>query len=176
MNDRFFALWADAMPTSAAGKWLTPNSEPSRADKEGLAILEISGTLVQRVSWFDFGTTVSLTRIADELNSLRLDDSVTRVLISFDSPGGTVAGTNAAENALKQLAAAKPTVVFVPSLCASGALWICSAATKIFADETAIIGSIGCFNVLADFSKMFSRAGIDVTLITSGGVKGAGAM
>jgi hypothetical protein len=48
-------------------------------------------------------------------------------------------------------------------------------ARKVYANATALIGSIGCYMVLVDSSKAYEAAGLKTHVISSGGMKGLGA-
>lgn len=174
MLDRLFHLWSEAMPGKLENAWQGPNTKPTKqpSANNGLAYLEIAGTLLYRQTKFDFGSSMSYSDIVAELDALRTDETVNRVLVTIDSPGGSAAGVHEAWKAMRALSAAKPVVVHTPAILGSAAYYLASGANKIVAAESAIVGSIGTFVVLSDLSKLISNAGIDLTLVSSGGVKG----
>lgn len=101
--------------------------------------------------------------------------SVKACVVVFDTPGGTVAGTDDMHRDLKALASAKPCMGYVSDECCSAGMWGASAMPKIMANETAIVGSIGVRMELMDCSKMYENAGVKIESITTGAMKDAGA-
>jgi signal peptide peptidase SppA len=119
-------------------------------------------------------STVDVRR---QVRRAKNDPNVQKVLVVIDSGGGTVAGTQELAADLAELAAAKPTHVYVDSMMASAALWVGSQAAVISASPTSLVGSIGGVMAVADFSQWAKREGIKVHVITSDGAekfKGAG--
>ena len=54
-----------------------------------------------------------------------------------------------------------PLVVSMGSLAASGGYWISSPSRKIFAEEDAIVGSIGAYLTAYSFEKIYDWMGIN---------------
>ena len=77
------------------------------------------------------------------LTDLSKASYVRAVIVHIDSPGGTVAGSEQLYKALRQVAAAKPTVVVVDGLAASGGYIAAMASDHIVAQDTSLVGSIG---------------------------------
>lgn len=101
------------------------------------------------------------------------DPYVETITIDFDSPGGGIKGVAEAARALATCN--KPTTATVSGTCASAAYWIAAGASELLAaSETSTIGGIGCFIAVADYSRAYSAMGVDVRLVSSGGVKGQG--
>jgi len=139
---------------------------------DGVAVIELRGTLMKFVSSFDDGTsTVFAARMIREAAR---DPAVTAIMLAIDSPGGTVSGTNALAVAVAQAAKVKPLHAFVEDLAASAALWVGVQATTVTADEVAKIGSIGVYGVVFDVSEMAAKKGIKVHVVSTGAFKGAG--
>ena len=71
------------------------------------------------------------------------DDNVKAVVIRIDSPGGSALASEVIWQSARRLAEKKPVVVSIGGMAASGGYYIASAADTIYADSSAIIGSIG---------------------------------
>jgi len=84
------------------------------------------------------------------------------VIISIDSPGGTVAGSEALYDGIRRLAEKKPVVAVVEGLGASGAYIVAIAADRIFAPRNAIIGSIGVIFQFPNVSELLKHVGVAV--------------
>lgn len=69
------------------------------------------------------------------------DESIDRIVLDVDSPGGEIRGLAYCAKAIRQ--SPKPCVARVAGLCCSAALYLSLAADEIEAESTAEIGSIG---------------------------------
>lgn len=114
--------------------------------RDGVAVVPVVGPLFRRANLFTMisGAT-SFDILARDLTTALTDSQVRAVLLSIDSPGGTVNGTNEFAKMVRRAVTEgdKPVIAYVGGQGASAAYWIASAAGQIFADETAELGSIG---------------------------------
>ena len=95
------------------------------------------------------------------------------VIISIDSPGGTVAGSEALYAGIRRLAEKKPVVAVVEGISASGSYIVAIAADRIFAPRNAIVGSIGVIFQYPNVSELLKRVGVAVEEIKSTPLKAA---
>ena len=95
------------------------------------------------------------------------------VIITIESPGGTVTGAEALYDALRKLAAKKPTVAVVDGMAASGGYIAALGADRIFAHETSIVGSIGVLFQYPDIVGLLDRVGVKIESIKSSPLKAA---
>lgn len=100
------------------------------------------------------------------------DDRITAILLHVDSPGGTVSGAGDLADDVKAADDEKPVYTYIEDLGASAAYWIGCQARKVFANPTALVGSIGTMTYVEDTSGAYEKAGIKVTLIATGPLKG----
>src|SRR5437870_8979146 len=77
--------------------------------------------------------------------------SAKAVIVRIDSPGGTTAGSEQLHDALRRVAAAKPLVVVVDGLAASGGYIAAMSADRIVAQSWSLVASSG---VLLQFSSV----------------------
>jgi protease-4 len=77
------------------------------------------------------------------LRMLAADDSVKGVVLRIDSGGGSALASELIWHAVRDLKAKKPVVVSMSDVAASGGYYIAAGATKIFAHEDTLTGSIG---------------------------------
>ncbi len=77
------------------------------------------------------------------LRMLAHDDSVKAVVLRIDSGGGSALASELIWHAVAEVKAAKPVVVSMSDLAASGGYYIACGATKIFALDDTLTGSIG---------------------------------
>ncbi len=109
--------------------------------------------------------------ILDAVDRLGKDNAVKAVILSVDSPGGSVAGGATLRDALIRLAAKKPLVTVMGSTAASAAYMISLPAARIFASDATLTGSIGVILETGEASGLLSRIGVTATAITSGPLK-----
>lgn len=147
----------------------------SVADKT--ATIVISGTLMKSVpSWMRYWgfDATGYDEIAAAVSRAAADPSVEKILLRISSPGGQVSGVEDAANAIFEAKAVKPVIAHIEDLGASAAYWLASQATEITASELSLVGSIGVYTVMRDFSAMAEQDGVKVHIIRSGEFKGAG--
>ncbi|TCT00553.1 signal peptide peptidase SppA [Aquabacter spiritensis] len=95
------------------------------------------------------------------------------VILSIDSPGGTVTGSEQLYDALRRLAEKKPVVAVVEGMAASGAYIAAMGADHIVARRNAIVGSVGVIFQFPNFSEMLKSVGVTVEDIKSSPLKAA---
>ena len=95
------------------------------------------------------------------------------VIVHVDSPGGTTAGSEQLHNALRLVAAAKPTVVVVDGLAASGGYIAAMASDHIVAQGTSLVGSIGVLFQYPNFADLMKTVGVQVETVRSTPLKAA---
>ncbi|AZO38765.1 MULTISPECIES: S49 family peptidase [unclassified Mesorhizobium] len=145
---------------------------PYRVTSEGVGIITITGSLVNRGAWV--GSSSGLTSyegIAYQLKSAAADPAVRSVVLDMHSPGGEAVGAFETAALVRDLAASKRTVAVVNGMAASAMYAIGAGATEIVTTETGISGSIGVVLLHADFSRQLDREGITPTLIHAGAHK-----
>lgn len=148
---------------------------PVAAGPEGrseVAVIELRGTMMKHVSSFSGGTSTALAR--RRIRDAARDSSVGGILLLVDSPGGTVAGMEDLAADLRAAGERKPVHGYAEDLAASAGYWALSQTARASAGPTAIVGSIGVFNVVHDLSGMADQKGIKVHVVRFGAQKGAG--
>jgi protease IV len=99
--------------------------------------------------------------------------SAKAVIVHIDSPGGTTAGSEQLHNSLRQVAAAKPLVVVVDGLAASGGYIAAMSADHIIAQGTSLVGSIGVLLQYPNVADLLKTIGVKVEEIKSSPLKAA---
>lgn len=138
----------------------------------GTGVLNLQGVLMKHVSSMFGGTSTVLARRA--LKSLLTNESVEKIVLRIESPGGTASGTQQLADDIREAAKQKEVVAHIEDLGASAAYWLASQASKIFANGPAKVGSIGTYMVVTDTSVMAEKAGVKVQVVKAGDFKAAG--
>src|SRR5262249_14459389 len=94
-------------------------------------------------------------------------------IVHIDSPGGTTAGSEELHQALRRVAAQKPTVVVVDGMAASGGYMAAMAADHIIAQNSSLVGSIGVLFQYPNLTDLLSKVGVKFEAIKSSPLKAA---
>lgn len=137
-----------------------------------VAIISVVGVLTKAPSSLDAGTSSVAVRRA--VRAAATDKAIDSILLVFDSPGGTVAGTEALAQDVAAAARKKPCYAYVDDMACSAAYWVASQASAVYCGATAMLGSIGTYMVVDDLSRAYENAGIQVHVLSTGKYKGAG--
>lgn len=96
---------------------------------------------------------------------------VRAVVLRISSPGGTVTGSEALYEAIRDLAAVKPVVAVIGEVGASGAYLAAIGAERVWARGNAITGSVGVIAEIPNVAGLLDMAGIEVTRVRSSPLK-----
>lgn len=140
--------------------------------QDGVAIVSIVGPMTKSPTSFDPGASTVLAR--RQIRAAAADDAVRAILLRIDSPGGSVSGTDDLAQDVAAARGKKPCYAYIEDMGCSAAYWVASQCNKVFASKTALVGSIGTYMALTDYSRMAENAGIRVHVISTGKLKGAG--
>lgn len=116
--------------------------------------------------------------IRNDRDRIKMLDDISKsgakaVILSIDSPGGTVAGSEALYHAIRRLAEKKPVISVVEGIGASGAYIVALASDRIFAPRNALIGSVGVIFQFPNFGEALKHLGVSVEEIKSSPLKAA---
>ncbi|MEM1282162.1 MAG: S49 family peptidase [Chlamydiota bacterium] len=98
-------------------------------------------------------------------------DRVKALLLHINTPGGTV---NDADAIYRAVLAYKekfqiPVYAYVDGLCASGGMYVASAADKVYASEVSLIGSVGVLSPsFFNFTGLIDKIGVKSQTISEG--------
>lgn len=110
-------------------------------------------------------------KVTEAIDALADDNRVRAVIVSIDSPGGSVAGGETLHAAIARVAAKKPLVVTMGGLAASAGYMIAVPASRIFARDATLTGSIGVLLQTGEVSGLLGKLGISAETIRSGPLK-----
>jgi protease-4 len=117
------------------------------------------------------GVITGNQRLADLMRDVGNARSVSGVVISISSPGGTTTGSEELFRNIRALAAKKPLVAFVDGTAASGGYITAMAADHIVARDTSLVGSIGVLFQYPDVSALLDHVGVKVEAVKSAPLK-----
>jgi signal peptide peptidase SppA len=111
------------------------------------------------------------TLLVESREGTLANDRVKAILLNINSPGGTF---NDADGIYMALKAYKeeyhvPVYAFVDGLCASGGMYVASAADEIYATDVSLIGSVGVVtSSFFNFSKVMEKVGMESLTLSAG--------
>jgi len=154
--------------------------EPDHDDRpyqviNGIALYSIKGKMFAEGNFFTriFGIP-TYDAIGHDLGRMAEDEEVEKVLISMNTPGGSVHGISDVSDTWARLNASKPVTVHTAGMLASAGMWLASNSTKIYASEVADVGSIGAVMQHISYEESLKKSGIKVTEIKSAPLKHVG--
>lgn len=134
-----------------------------KAPPKSVAVVSVSGPLMKEDQ---FCGPIGMATIGQIIKEAENHANIDAIVLSIDSPGGTVDGTETLANIVKSTQ--KPIVTFVDGLMASAALWIGSSADEIIAStDTDEIGSVGVLMSFADIQPYWEKKGVKFHTITA---------
>lgn len=141
---------------------------------DGVALIGISGLMSKSGITTDgddiiIGCSTIAARLA--VRSAAVDPDVRAIVLHICSPGGRVDGTSDLANDVAAAAKLKPTDAYITDFGTSAAYLVASQCRNVFANATALIGSIGVMSVLTDDTAMQQDLGLKLTAVGSGEYK-----
>ena len=164
IDDCFYDMWSEMLGFDT--------SAPLDYTEDGIAIVRIAGPMIKGKSSPFVSNYAAIGDALDEL----LETPPLAVVLSIDSPGGMVAGAEDCVRKINQLAEKTLVVASVGGDCLSAAYRLASQCGSIWATADSNIGSLGTYWQLLDFSQAFAQDGIRSVLLTTGPLKGVGAV
>lgn len=151
--------------------WAAMEKAPAKGGKS-VAVVRLTGVMLKGMR--GQGTTSTIVA-RKEIMDAAADPEVSAILLAIDSPGGSVAGTEALANDIRAAGRQKPVVAQIEDLGASAAFWAASQASQVFANaKSALVGSIGSYQVMYDESAAAEAQGVKVMVFATGSLKGMG--
>lgn len=140
---------------------------------EYIGNLHLEGTITEGNS----GDGYNHQWILDRIEQMKADTNNYGMIITVDTPGGSVYATDEVYHALLKYKeeTSRPVYVYMGNIAASGGYYISMAADKIYANPNCWTGSIGVIvGTIYDFSGLMDELGIKAVDITSGANKAMG--
>lgn len=144
----------------------------SRTAKDKVAIVAIDTVLMEGL----------LGHVHKQLEQAGKDEAVKAVVLRIDSPGGSITASDDLHRKIVTLRdgddakhiAARPVLVSMGSIAASGGYYIAAPAARLFAEPSTITGSIGVYSSFPNVQKLADKVGVSMNTIKAGQIKDAG--
>ncbi|PQQ22313.1 S49 family peptidase [Photorhabdus hindustanensis] len=170
LTDRFGITRINAMSDwDDDGSFSRPKNDAGYDVVEGIAVIPIQGTLVQKLgSLRPYSGMTGYDGIRQSFLTALYDPEVAGICLDIDSPGGEVAGCFDLVDEIYSARGTKPIHAILAESAYSAAYALASAADKIYVPRTGGVGSIGVIVIHCDWSQRIKEDGLQVTIITYG--------
>ena len=101
--------------------------------------------------------TIGSETIAGAIREAREDDEIKAVVLRVNSPGGSALASDVIWREVVLTQKAKPIIVSMGDVAASGGYYIACAADKIYAQPNTITGSIGVFGIIPNIGPALKK-------------------
>jgi protease-4 len=149
----------------------------SSTARNKVAVVRVEGPIFEDLPTFPYQLK--------QIDKAGKDSAVKAVVLSVNSPGGTITGSDELHKRLMDMkkgesprykSDAKPLVVSMQSMAASGGYYISMPGDYIYAQRTTITGSIGVYASFLNLTGLGEKYGVHMELIKAGAIKGSGSM
>jgi protease IV len=143
----------------------TPNINVSTSEDK-IAIIYCDGEIVSGESGDD---NMGSETIAKAIKKVRLDERYKAIVLRINSPGGSAMASDVIWREVVLAKKAKPVIVSMGSMAASGGYYIAAPADVIVAEPNTITGSIGVFGLMINAKELLNnKLGINVETVKFG--------
>ncbi len=132
--------------------------------KENIAIIYAEGEIVDGEGTDEQIGSESLAKI---IRKAREDESVKAIVLRINSPGGSALASEVIWRETVLAEQAKPLIVSMGDVAASGGYYIACQADTIVAEPNTITGSIGVFGLLFNAKKLLKNVGITINTVNT---------
>ncbi|MFW6457385.1 MAG: signal peptide peptidase SppA [Planctomycetota bacterium] len=170
-----FGVFGESGDKSEANIPLKERTIENPETKAKIAIIPIKDMIVGSPSVHDSVTPVAVAcaRIEQAVE----DPDVKGVLVNIDSPGGGITASDILHRRIQKINSgdnAKPVVVHIGDVAASGGYYVAAAADRVWAHPTSITGSIGVIMPLYKATELMDKVGIENNSVQTGPYKDLG--
>lgn len=149
---------AEMVPLNRRGQRIGNGSFSTRIGS--IAIVPILGPLMSRENW-DYW---SYDEIVRDLRMIGSMPDITATILDMGTPGGMVEEVDSVPAEIMRLREKMPVYAHATFCCSAG-YWIASAAEKIIASKTGLIGSVGALIRYVELEGILTKLGANVVEI-----------
>lgn len=144
---------------------LAPDMARSR-----IAFIVAEGAITQGNSEPGIGGTTGVTSggFTKLLRRAKSDSTIKGVIVRIDSPGGDAIASDDILHEMKELSGAKPLVISMSDVAASGGYFMAVTGDPIVAYSNTITGSIGVITAKPNLHGLYDKLGISKEVLTRG--------
>lgn len=135
----------------------------NRVEMRGsVAVVDVTGPIFRYANLMtDLSGATSVEMLARDFQSAADNPLVTQILLNVDSPGGEIGGIGDLADLIRATSESrKPVTAFIDDVGASAGYWLASAAGKVYASQTSLVGSVGVVASITDRTGAQERQGV----------------
>jgi protease-4 len=121
--------------------------------KNRIAVIIAEGDIVSG----DADGALSSDKFAREIRKARKDDNIKAIVLRVNSPGGSIIASDVIWREMTEAKKAKPLIVSMGEVAASGGYYISAPADTIVAQPNTITGSIGIFGLWFNVQELLNE-------------------
>ena len=151
--------------------------DKAKGTKDKIVMIALSGIITSSSSRGTFSSEANMVEeLAMQLEKASKDEHVKGVIISVNSPGGGVTGSEIIFHKITKFKKEKsvPVVILMGDVAASGAYYVSMAGDKIIAHPSTITGSIGVISMFFNLEGLMGKIGVEVVTLKTGEMKDVG--
>jgi len=135
-----------------------------------IALVTASGSIVPGRSRVTGGgeRILGAETLIEALRRARTRSSVRAIVLRIDSPGGDAAASDEIWHEVDNCRRAKPVIVSMSDVAASGGYYIAAAADTILAQPATLTGSIGIYGGKFNVRGLYEKLGLNVETLSTG--------
>jgi protease-4 len=119
--------------------------------------------------------SIGSLKLSSTIRKARMDSSIKAIVLRVNSPGGSALASDVIWREMVLARKAKPVIVSMSDVAASGGYYIACAADTIVCEPNTITGSIGVFGLLFNAQKLLNnRLGLTFDTVKTGRFAGIG--
>jgi protease IV len=112
---------------------------------------------------------ISSEKFAKEIRKARKDENIKAIVLRVNSPGGSIVASDVIWREMTEAKKAKPLIVSMGEVAASGGYYISAPADTIVAQPNTITGSIGIFGLWFNVKELLNnKLGITTDVVSTG--------
>jgi len=112
---------------------------------------------------------ISSEKFAEEIRKARKDDNIKAIVLRVNSPGGSILASDVIWREMAEAKKAKPVMVSMGEVAASGGYYISAPADTIVAQPNTITGSVGIFGILFNVQELVNeKMGVTTDVVSTG--------
>lgn len=144
-------------------------------DLPHVTLVRASGSIAMRSSssMLSGDSGISEQHMAKVLDDIAKDRSARAVVLRIDSPGGSALASDLIWHRLMELRKTRPVVVSIGDMAASGGYYLACAGTRVMAEPTSIVGSIGVVGGKLSVGRALEHIGVHAETFPASEVPGA---
>lgn len=118
--------------------------------------------------WGVTGESMGAETLAETFKQVAEDETIRAIVFRIDSPGGSALASDLIWQAVVQAKKAKPVVVSMAGVAASGGYYVAAGASKIVAQPATLTGSIGIVFSQPNVQGLLAKLGITTETLERG--------